>query len=124
MGSALALILSLGFLAGFGESSHAVRYATPGPTRQSSRTPGRLVGGIVFRGRGHKSDRYQRGWVEIGENGQLVTKQYVKAGHRYHFTLAPDTYDVAGYAKFGPCRGTATITSGRTTVQNVYCVFH
>jgi hypothetical protein len=89
--------------------------------------PGRLVGGIVFSGRVPRSagkSRYHRGWVEVGQHGHLVAKQWVKTNHRYHFTLAPGTYDVAGYTRYGVCRNSATIHSSHTTHVNVGCVWH
>jgi hypothetical protein len=88
---------------------------------------GGLVGAIVFRGRvprGASKHRYHRGWVEVGQQGHLVAKQWVKAGHRYHFALSPGPYDIAGYTRWGTCRGTVQVPPDRTIRRNVYCVFH
>ncbi len=85
------------------------------------------MGAIVFRGRvprGARKHRYHRGWVEVGQHGHLVAKQWVKTGHRYHFALTPGPYDIAGYTKWGTCRGTVQVPPDRTTHQNVYCVWH
>jgi hypothetical protein len=119
----LGLLVGLVVLAGCGSSSPAIRETNVAAISQSATTPGRLVGAIVLRGRGHNS-RHHRGWVEVGQHGHLFSRQWVKTNQKYHFELAPGTYDLAGYTKYGVCRTVATIRSGSTTVQNVYCVFH
>lgn len=88
---------------------------------------GYLIGAIVFRGnvpRSARKHRYHRGWVEVRQQGQLVAKQWVKNGHTYHFTLLAGTYDIAGYTRWGTCRGSANVPPDRRIRRNVYCVFH
>jgi hypothetical protein len=89
--------------------------------------PGRLVGAIVFSGRvpqGAAKNRYQRGWVVVSQHEHRVAKQWVKVNHKYHFALAPGTYDIAGHDRWGNCRDTAQIRAGHTIDQNVYCTWH
>jgi len=106
----------------------ARRAGTGVPAVGRSQGPsGHLVGAIVFSGRVPHSatkNRYHRGWVEVGQHGHLVAKQWVKVNHQYHFTLAPGTYDVAGYTRWGACRATARIKAGQIAHQDAYCVWH
>lgn len=88
---------------------------------------GGLVGAILFTGnvpRRARHHRYHRGWVEVGQHGHLVAKQWVKTGHKYHFRLTPGPYDIAGYTRWGICRGNVQIPPDRTIHQNVYCGWH
>ena len=132
--AALVTIL-LGVAASFGAASthHSVTLqgramADVPPPAGTHDATGRLVGAIVFVGnvpRSARKNRYHQGWVEIGRHGHLVAKQWVKLGHHYHFTLAPGSYDVAAYTRWGPpCRDTAQIAAGQTTNQDAYCSWH
>ena len=125
----LGVLLSLGSASGRNPAPLRVRRAPTGVSAagRSSRRSGHLVGAIVFSGRVPRSaakNRYHRGWVEVGQQGHLIAKQWVKVNHQYHFTLAPGTYDVAGYTRWGACRATARISTGQTTHQDTYCVWH
>lgn len=65
------------------------------------------MGAITLSGRvppSGRKNRYQRGWVEVGQHGHLVARRYVETNHYYQFTLRPGTYDVAGYTQWGRCR--------------------
>jgi hypothetical protein len=53
-----------------------------------------------------------------------VAKQHVQRNRQYNFKLSPGTYDIAAYIRWGVCRDQATIRSGHTTTQNIYCVWH
>jgi hypothetical protein len=113
-------------LAGCGSTARTVTATNAAAIIKQAGAPGHLVGGIVYRGRAPSggNNRYQRGWIEIGQRGHLVAKQHVERNRLYHFRLVPGTYDIAAYIRWGTCRDQATIRSHRTTVQDVYCVWH
>jgi hypothetical protein len=129
--TAVAVSLLAVFGAASSRSPRPPRVITAIPVRALIRSyggTGGLVGAIVFTGnvpRGARKNRYHRGWVEVGQHGHLVSKKWVKTGHKYHFALTPGSYDIAGYTRWGPpCRGSVQIRPDRTTHQNVYCDWH
>lgn len=109
---------------------HAETLVPPDPVcgsrSHASNNDGRLVGGIVLRGRAPRgaANRYQQGWVRVAHRGHVAARHWVGANHRYHFRLAGGRYQIEAHTKWGKCIGVARIHARKTTEANAYCVFH
>lgn len=127
MKGGLGITLLVGGFAALGPAVSAGAHAPPRTNPGGDVVLGRLVGGIVYRGRAPSgsANRYQRGLVRIYEYGHEVAHQRVERNRRYHFKLLVGTrYTIVAHVRWGNCTAHTMVRRSTTTHTNTYCVFH